>query len=110
MTPAGRRSWRCWSTRPACTGGSSTGSAAGTNIAGLLGLRGEGRPQALHVRAWRCQTCGAWLDRDVNAAVTVAKAAGLAVTACGAQVSPGAMLLAPRSEAGTLPKPRRQAA
>ena len=67
-------------------------------------------PKPLHVRAWQCQTCGAWLDRDVNAAVNVAKAAGLAVTACGAQVSPGAMLLAPRSEAGTLPKPRRQAA
>ena len=67
-------------------------------------------PKPLHVRAWRCQTCGAWLDRDVNAAVTVAKAAGLAVTACGAQVSPGATLLAPRSEAGTLPKPRREAA
>jgi putative transposase len=67
-------------------------------------------PKPLHVRAWQCQACGAWLDRDVNAAVNVAKAAGLAVTACGAQVRPGAMLLAPRSEAGTLPKPRRQAA
>jgi putative transposase len=67
-------------------------------------------PKPLHVRAWQCQVCGAWLDRDVNAAVNVVKAAGLAVTACGAQVRPGAMLLAPRSEAGTLPKPRRQAA
>ena len=67
-------------------------------------------PKALHVRAWQCQGCGVWLDRDVNAAVNVAKAAGLAVTACGAQVRPGAMLLAPRIEAGTLPKPRREAA
>ena len=67
-------------------------------------------PKPLHVRAWQCQVCGAWLDRDVNAAVNVAKAAGLAVTACGAQVRPGAMLLAPRIEAGTLPKPRREAA
>ena len=46
-------------------------------------------PKPLHVRAWQCQGCGAWLDRDVNAAVNVAKAAGLAVTACGAQVRPG---------------------
>src|SRR5262249_40710475 len=43
-------------------------------------------PKPLHVRAWRCQRCGAWLDRDINAAVNVARAAGLAVTACGAQV------------------------
>ena len=46
-------------------------------------------PKPLHVRAWQCPGCGAWLDRDVNAAVNVAKAAGLAVTACGAQVRPG---------------------
>jgi putative transposase len=67
-------------------------------------------PKPLHVRSWQCQQCGMWLDRDINAAVNVAKAAGLAVTACGAQVRPGAMPQAPRSEAGTLPKPRRQAA
>ena len=60
-------------------------------------------PKPLHIRDWQCPACGAWLDRDVNAAVNVAKAAGLAVTACGAQVRPEAMLLAPRSEAGTLP-------
>ena len=59
-------------------------------------------PKPLHVRAWQCPACGAWLDRDVNAAVNVAKAAGLAVTACGAQVRPGPAL-APCSEAGTLP-------
>jgi putative transposase len=46
-------------------------------------------PKPLHVRVWQCQRCGAWLDRDINAAVNVAKAAGLAVTACGAQVRPG---------------------
>ena len=67
-------------------------------------------PKPLHIRSWQCQGCGVWLDRDINAAVNVAKAAGLAVTACGAQVRPEAMLLAPRSEAGTLPKPRREAA
>jgi putative transposase len=46
-------------------------------------------PKPLFVRAWQCRGCGAWLDRDVNAAVNVAKAAGLAVSACGAQVRPG---------------------
>jgi putative transposase len=66
-------------------------------------------PKPLHVRAWQCQGCGAWLDRDINAAVNVARAAGLVVTACGAQVRPGA-IPAQRSEAGTLPKSRREAA
>ena len=66
-------------------------------------------PKPLHVRAWQCQECGAWLDRDINAAVNVAKAAGLAVTACRAQVRPG-LALAQRGEAGTHPKPRQEAA
>ena len=66
-------------------------------------------PKPLHVRAWQCPGCGAWLDRDVNAAVNVAKAAGLAVTACRAQVRPG-LALAQRGEAGTHPTPRREAA
>ena len=61
----------------------------------------EDGPKPLHVRAWTCTGCGVTLDRDVNAAVNVAKAAGLAVTACGAQVRPG-LALAQRSEAGTL--------
>jgi putative transposase len=60
-------------------------------------------PKPLHIRAWQCPACGAWLDRDVNAAVNVARAAGLAVTACGAQVRPGAPPPAQRREAGTLP-------
>ncbi len=67
-------------------------------------------PKPLHVRAWRCRSCGAWLDRDINAAVNVAKAAGLAVTACEAQVRPGAPPLAQRGEAGTHPKSHQQAA
>jgi len=46
-------------------------------------------PKPLHVRAWQCRACRAWLDRDINAAVNVARAAGLAVTACGARVRPG---------------------
>ena len=58
-------------------------------------------PKPLHIRTWQCRGCGAWLDRDVNAAVNVARAAGLAVSACGAQVRPG-LALAQRSEAGTL--------
>jgi putative transposase len=66
-------------------------------------------PKPLHVREWRCRACGVLLDRDVNAAVNVAKAAGLAVTACGAQVRPGPAL-AQRGEAGTHPKSRRKAA
>ncbi len=66
-------------------------------------------PKPLHVRAWQCPACGAWLDRDINAAVNVAKAAGLAVTACGAQVRPG-LAPAQRGEAGTHPKSRRKAA
>jgi putative transposase len=66
-------------------------------------------PKPLHVREWQCPACRAWLDRDINAAVNVAKAAGLAVTACGAQVRPG-LALAQRSEAGTHPTSRRTAA
>jgi putative transposase len=66
-------------------------------------------PKPLHVRAWQCRSCQAWLDRDINAAVNVAKAAGLAVTACRAQVRPGSAL-AQRGEAGTHPKSRRKAA
>jgi putative transposase len=64
-------------------------------------------PKPLHVRAWQCGACGTWLDRDINAAVNVAKAAGLAVTACGAQVRPGPAL-AQRGEAGTHPKSHQE--
>jgi len=58
-------------------------------------------PKPLHIREWTCAGCGAVLDRDINAAVNVAKAAGLAVSACGAQVRPQ-LAVAQRVEAGTL--------
>lgn len=59
-------------------------------------------PKSLNVRIWTCPACMAVLDRDINAAINVAKAAGLAVTACGAQVRLGPVP-AQRSEAGTHP-------
>ena len=57
----------------------------------------------------RLTACKAAPERAWLAAVNVAKAAGLAVSACGAQVRPGAAL-AQRGEAGTLPKSRQEAA
>ncbi len=44
-------------------------------------------PMPLHVRGWMCGACGAVLDRDVNGPVSVARAAGLAVAARGAQAA-----------------------
>jgi len=70
-----------------------------SQVCSACGLR-DG-PKPLHIRAWQCAGCGVWLDRDVNAAVNVARAAGLAVSACGARVRPGA-IPAQRVEAGTL--------
>jgi putative transposase len=75
-----------------------------SQVCSACGTRDGFKP--LHVRTWQCRGCGGWLDRDVNAAVNVARAAGLAVSACGAQVRPG-LALAQRDEAGTHPKPRR---
>lgn len=60
-------------------------------------------PKPLHIRIWACGACGTVLDRDINAAINIAKAAGLAASARGAQVRPG-LVLAQRNEAGTHPK------
>jgi putative transposase len=57
-------------------------------------------PKPLHIRTWTCAACGAVHDRDHNAAKNVKTAAGLAVTACGAQVRPG-LVPAQRDEAGS---------
>ncbi|MFI0715470.1 RNA-guided endonuclease InsQ/TnpB family protein [Streptomyces inhibens] len=57
-------------------------------------------PKPLHIRTWECAACGTVLDRDINAAVNVARAAGLAVSACRAQVRPG-LIPGQRGEAGT---------
>lgn len=37
-----------------------------------------GGKKALNIRAWQCQECLSWLDRDANAAVNIMLAAGLA--------------------------------
>ncbi|WP_367322885.1 RNA-guided endonuclease InsQ/TnpB family protein [Streptomyces sp. HUAS ZL42] len=57
-------------------------------------------PKPLSVREWTCTACGTVHDRDTNAAINVKTAAGLAVSACGAQVRPGAVP-AQREETGS---------
>ncbi|MFF1469556.1 RNA-guided endonuclease InsQ/TnpB family protein [Streptomyces mirabilis] len=57
-------------------------------------------PKPLHVRTWTCTHCGTVHDRDHNAAKNVKQAAGLAVTACRAQVRPE-LVPAQREEAGS---------
>ncbi|MFF8354069.1 RNA-guided endonuclease InsQ/TnpB family protein [Streptomyces chartreusis] len=57
-------------------------------------------PKPLNVREWTCAACGAVHDRDHNAAINVKTAAGLAASACGAPVRPGA-IPAQREETGS---------
>ncbi|MCT9005572.1 RNA-guided endonuclease InsQ/TnpB family protein [Streptomyces rhizosphaerihabitans] len=57
-------------------------------------------PKPLNVREWTCATCDTTHDRDHNAAINVKTAAGLAATACGAPVRPGA-IPAQREETGS---------
>ena len=65
-----------------------------TRTCSQCGVIGGKKP--LHIREWTCPDCGAWLDRDYNAAVNIMVAAGLAETqnACGGDVRPKLMPLA----------------
>ncbi|MFC3573091.1 RNA-guided endonuclease InsQ/TnpB family protein [Streptomyces yaanensis] len=68
-----------------------------SQVCSACGIKDGSKP--LHVREWTCPACGTVHDRDHNAAKNI-KAAGLAVTACGARVRPG-HVPAPRGEAGS---------
>ena len=100
--PAGRRSPRCWSTKPAGAAGSSAGPAGSSPTSqGCSACRARDGPKPLSVRAWTCAACGPVHDRDVNAARNVlALGRRESLNARGGQVRP-APVLAPAREAGS---------
>ncbi|WGH90303.1 RNA-guided endonuclease TnpB family protein [Auritidibacter ignavus] len=57
----------------------------------------SGGKKKLDIREWTCACCGVVLDRDINAAVNVMIAAGLAEieNACGGSIRPGPTLAEP---------------
>ncbi|WP_343064314.1 transposase [Garicola koreensis] len=60
----------------------------------------SGGKKGLGIRQWSCSCCGAVLDRDINAAVNVMIAAGLAEieNACGGSVRPAPVLAEPMKQ------------
>ncbi|MGW2283459.1 RNA-guided endonuclease InsQ/TnpB family protein [Streptomyces phaeochromogenes] len=69
-----------------------------SQVCSTCGVKDE--PKPLNVREWTCAACGSVHDRDINAAINVKTAAGLAVSACGAPVRPE-LVLAQRTETGS---------
>lgn len=80
-----------------------------SQVCSMCGVR-DG-PKPLNIREWTCGACGTVLDRDVNAALNILVAAGLAETlnACGPDVR-RTLACAAGAEAGTRRRDRTRAA